>query len=221
MKRYLTLIFGFVIFSSLYAQNTFEGIIKFKTEIKGKNPVMEGMMPDSFIFLFKNKDVRIILSGGILSAMMGDIVSKGDSNISFMLDYTNKTAYRYDPYKFGKSASIDVDETDKKQKILDKNCKLFKISNSTKDGYITTDLWTTDELPILMPTNNPITKNFVFAGIEGFPLLVESKITYQATEFDIIIKAVRIIERPIPANEFMIPEDFKIVPLLTTSESGF
>jgi len=221
MKRYLVLFFGILIYSCSYSQNSFEGVVKFKTDIKGKNSVMEGMMPDSIIFLFKNKDVRIILLGGIVSAMVGDIISKGDSNVSFMLDNTNKIAYRYDPDKYEKSPTVDIEETGKTQKILNKKCTLYKISYATKDGYVTTDLWITSELPIAIPGNNPLGKNFLFAGIGGFPLLIESKITHQSTEFDVIIKAVKIIERPIPANEFTIPEDYKIVPLSTTSELGF
>jgi hypothetical protein len=182
---------------------------------------MVGMMPDSFIFLFKDKDTRIMLLGGVLSAMMGDIISKGDSNVSFMLDNANKTAYRYNPDKYEKSAAVDIEETGKTQIILNKKCTLYRISYATKDGYIVTDLWTTTELPVAIPGNNPLGKNFVFSGVDGFPLMIESKVTYQSTEFNVIIKAVRIIERPVPAIEFMIPVDFKIVPLLTTSEFGF
>lgn len=182
---------------------------------------MAGMMPDSFIFLFKDKDSKIMLQGGIVSAMMGDIISKGDSNISFMLDYSEKIAYRFDPYKYDKSIIVDVEETGKIKKILGRKCTLFRISYDNKDGNVVTDLWMTDELPVTIARNNPMGKYFVISDLKGFPLLIESKIKYQSTEFDIVISAVKIIERPIPANEFMIPEDFKIVPLSSSSEMGF
>jgi len=221
MKRHLAILYCVVLFSSSYSQNTFEGVVKFKTDIKGQNSVMIGMMPDSFIFLFKDKDSKIMLQGGIVSAMMGDIISKGDSNISFMLDYPEKIAYRFDKYKFEKAMTVDVEETGKTKKILNKKCTLYRISYDSKDGNVVSDLWMTNELPVAIPRNNPMGKYFVYSDLPGFPLLIESKIKYQATEFDIIISAVRIIERPIPASEFTIPPDFKIVPLLTTSELGF
>lgn len=221
MKRYPVIIFFVLIVSCSYSQNAFEGVVKFTTEIKGGNTLTEGMMPDSFIFLFKNKDVRMMLSGGIISAMMGDVISKADSNVSYMLDYSSKIAYRYDPYKYEKSTNPDIEETEKTQKILDRKCSLYKISYSTKNGYVTTDLWVSTELPINIIGNNPLGKNFSFPGVEGFPLLMESKITYHLIEFNIVIKAVKIIERPIPAHEFLIPDGFQVVPLSSPSDIEF
>jgi hypothetical protein len=195
--------------------------VKFKSEIVGKNAVMEGMMPDSIIFLFKNKDVRIILIGGIVSAMMGDIISIGDSNTSYMIDKTDKTAYRYDPYKFEKDIAADIDETGKSQKFMDKKCDLFKVSYTTKNGRIVSDFWITNEVPVSIPKNNPFGKNFTFKGIDGFPLFIQSKINYQSSEFDFIIKCVQIKERQIPDDEFKIPADYKIVPLVAPADIGF
>jgi hypothetical protein len=221
MRKCLLLFICLLGISYSFSQNTFEGVVKFKTEITGKNPVMVGMMPDSFIFLFKNKDSKIILQGGIVSAMMGDIISKGDSNVSFMLNSADKIAYRFDKDKFEKKITVDIEETGKTKNILNKKCTLFRISYDTKDGNVVTDIWMTDELDVSFPRNNPMGKYFVYAELLGFPLLIESKIKYQSSEFDVILSAVKIIERPVPSGEFVIPKNYKIVPLLSTSETDF
>jgi hypothetical protein len=221
MRKCLLIYLCLLTFSYSFSQNTFEGVVKYKTEIKGKNPVMVGMMPDSFIFLFRNKDSKIILQGGIVAAMMGDIISKGDSNVSFMLDVSDKIAYRFDKDKYEKQITVDIEETGKTKNILGKKCTLYRISYDTKDGNVVTDIWMTEELPIKFPRNNPMGKYFLYTELQGFPLLIESKIRYQLSEFDIILSAVKIIERPIPEKEFVIPANYKIVPLLSTSETGF
>jgi ABC-type microcin C transport system permease subunit YejB len=79
----------------------------------------------------------------------------------------------------------------------------------------------TEEIPVIMPRNNPMGKYFTYPELKGIPLSIESKIEYQSTKFDIIITAVKIIERPIPAFEFFIPEGYKIVPLSSTPDAGF
>ena len=221
MKKYLLIFIGLIVFNYSFSQEAFEGVVKYKSELKGKNPMMEGMMPDSFIFIFKNKDVRMVIMGGIVSAMMGDIISKGDSNISFMLDNNDKIAYRYDPYKYEKSITLDIQETGKIQEILKMKCTLYTVNYSTKDGYVVTNVWVTNDLSVSIPANNPLGRNFVYKGIEGFPMLIESKISYQQAEFEMIIRAVNIIQRPIPDDEFLIPPDYKIIPLEAPSDLGF
>jgi hypothetical protein len=221
MKKFLLLYIGFFVCNYVFPQDAFEGIVRYKSELKGNSPIMEGMMPDSFIFLFKDKDVRLMVVGGIISSMMGDIISKGDSNVSFMLDDIEKIAYRYDPYKYEKALSPDIEETEKTQQHLNKKCKLYKVNYATKDGYVETSVWTTNDITLAIPDNNPMSRNFVFNGVEGFPMLIESKVTYQQNEFEMIIRAVSIIKKPIPDKEFLIPPDYKIVPLVAPADIGF
>jgi hypothetical protein len=224
MKKPLLLIIVLLFALNCFSQDEFEGTVIFQVTISGKNASMlKGMFPDSYNFKYKGSNVRLELVGGMLGNLYWPIITRSDSGCAYMVNDNEKTAYKFDSRKyaskFNKNSSfVEMDD----EKIIENyNCNHYSGQSDSRNGQTTVSIWTTEELNLTIPANNPLTKNFNYFGVSGFPLLVEINVNHQSTEFKLTLKATTIKKEKLDNKLFEIPQEYSVKPYVLPASDGF
>jgi hypothetical protein len=223
MKVFFILLFT-LLQLGLLAQDGFEGTIVYETSITGQgSSVFNGMLPRQYKLQFLNKDVRVEISGGMLGAMFWPIVSCYDSGRAYMIDTNKKIVYRFIPYLYSKLKYEPAQATDMEsdQKILGYKCHHYRIFSSTNTGNSITDVWTTADLDMDIPLNNPFSKTLAYPGLDGLPLLIESTVEHQSAKFKLVIRASEVKHEKLDPVLFEVPRKYKKMPFEALEYGAF
>lgn len=174
----------------LFAQN-FEGIIKFSMEYKGEQAAMlVSTMPSSNIVTLKGSNSKVVLEGGILSGMVGDVINKGDEKTTYFVQSAKKTVYKVksDDLKTDKESDVTVTKESSTATILGYKCQKYKVVTKNGIHYV----WATKEINM---GSADFRGKISYKGIEGVIMKQEMNVTEQGATYTIIITMVAIDQK--------------------------
>lgn len=204
----------------LSAQN-FEGVIKFSMEYKGTNADMiKSQAPSSHVVTIKGNNSKVVMEGGIMGAMIGDIINKGDEKNTYFVQSSQKTVYKTKSDEV-KDNKFDDDATVTKENstatILGYKCQKYKVVTKSGTNYV----WATTEI-------NVGTANYKgkisYKGIDGIMMKQEINISdKEASSYTVTMTMVAIDKKTVSDSEFTIPADYTVtegIPPLLKMQMG-
>lgn len=197
------------------AQDPFEGKVTYDYSYDGEGIEQYSMfLQTGTVYYFKGKDVRFEMIGG-MSAMLGATLMDGDEGKIYLISDLQKKAYIMDE-DTSSNRSIDaanniiVTDENTEEKILDYNCRKYKIQDKT-DGTIVY-VWLTTELDFVNPEEfGGASAGLFFPGVKGVMLKMESEMdmgdgnSFTATQ---VVKEIS--PGPQDANLFSVPADYSV-----------
>lgn len=171
----------FTTVATAQSKKHFEGTVAFSFEVSGGGQEMEmakAFMPTGYLFKIKGDNSRMTVQGGMMAAMMGDLVVNTAKEQVYMLNDANKSAMLM-PKDEGKaiteSSKYEVEAGTDKRSIAGFECNHFVVKS--KEGEQIAEYWVTDDISVKAPKgkgsgNSPVGQASAY-GISGFPLRVQ------------------------------------------------
>jgi len=215
-KSFLGLVLLFIVTVAV-AQKDFEGTIVFKINVEGADASkLQTMMPDSYTFLFKGEDLKILIQGGYMSLLMGPLIVKGSK--TYMIKEEKKTAYIIpdDKKKNKPKSNVKLTKLGTGDKILGYLCTKFKVEEKDDKGKLVTSLiWTTDAIKVdnFKKNQQTIDMQLFYEGMTGFPMKVESKVSASDMNYEVTMAVTKVLPAVLSNSLFQIPADYKIEEL--------
>lgn len=199
--------------SMAQSKKNFEGTIQFSFEVSGGGEEMEmakAFMPTGYLFRIKGENVRMTMQGGMMAAMMGDIVVNAAKEQTYMINDAGKSAMMM-PKDESKAAEpsdkFDVQEGKEAKTIAGMACKHYIVK--TKAGELVGEYWMTDELQVKVPKSktagNILTQGNNF-GVKGFPL----RVLMNQQGMQITMEAKELKAEKLSADLFEIPKGYTV-----------
>lgn len=211
MKSLLVSLYLLLLLSpALFAQKTFEGIIRYKIELTGDNArEMAAYMPQSYEYQFKGNGIRFQMNGGLTAGIMGDILIDTKKGEAYMLKEDSQTAYRISSTSTFTAPTITA--TNETLNILGYRCKKYKVSTPTEQGNVVQYVWATPDIELTpaikkgykTPTN---AEQLLIEGLDGFPLKIMT--TVPEGGFIMVMTAAEIDLQRMDKADFMIPKGY-------------
>lgn len=168
MKKIFLVLLCFIITTNLFAQKVFEGHISYTFKLMGDGVAMfESMMPTSMELYSSKKGILIKANGGMMEAMMGDVLSTPKE--SCMIKHNEKTAYIYKNDDTKKNDAPKVVKEDEVITINGMSCQKYKVTRTTAQGEQTTYAWLNSEYKLPVMTGKG-TENMMVPGVPGIAL---------------------------------------------------
>lgn len=213
-KMLLSLLLAFSAFT-IQAQSTknFEGSIVFSFEISGGGEELEmakAFMPTGYLFRVKGENVRMTMQGGMMSAMMGDILVIAAKEQTYMVNDASKSAMLM-PKEENKQADnadkFDVEEGADARTVVGMPCKHFIVRS--KDGELIGEYWVTDAFQVKVPKSksagNILTQGSNF-GVKGFPL----RVVMNQQGMQIVMEAKEVKAEKLSSSLFEVPKGYTV-----------
>lgn len=185
-------------------------------EMKGENAAMlSAMMPKSMDLYFLGKDVMLRTNGGMTASMMGDVVTKGDEGVTYMVVHSKKTVYRVEPDKGDKGEKNPPKVTKEGTETVNGyNCTKYRVDLSgSDDKKVYQYMWCTTDIKIAKPKMEKSSGSSIFINeVEGFPVKIDQYITLSAMggmTMNIETTLDKISETKPDAALFEIPKKYK------------
>lgn len=216
MKKIFLILSTFSI--GLYSFSQIEGEVKYSISVSGDKEIeqQKAMMPTHYRMLFRNGDSKFIQEGGVMAAMMGDIITKGETGKTYFVNHTTKTVNEYTPKESNEKTEIKpiVTKENETVKILGYQCQKYKVvmKNDKGEEISTTYLWAAKDLKF--STKEGGNKRygagkFQYEGVEGFPLKIQVATKAQGSNMTMTMTAVNLSTTAPDAKEFEIPAEYK------------
>ncbi|MEQ8425659.1 MAG: DUF4412 domain-containing protein [Cyclobacteriaceae bacterium] len=170
---------------------------------------VESMMPKSMLIKIKNQNTLTRMEGGM---MAGDILYLKEKEQSYHLDRDNKTYSVLGGNTSDKTMEAKVTKTSESASILGYKCTKYIVEMTEGGKSITQYLWATTELKGIDMSGLSRQKmkggnSLFYSEIEGVPL----KIQMTMPEMEMVMEAKEIKKESLPADQFIIPSNFKEV----------
>lgn len=204
MKK-IILAITFLVPAFLFAQN-FEGVIKFTMEYKGDQAAMLAKtLPSANVITLKGSNSKVVMEGGIMSAMIGDVVSKGDEKTTYFIQSAQKTVYKVksDELKSDKDDGATVTKESSTATILGYKCQKYKVVTEKGTNYV----WATKEINV---SSADFRGKISYKGIDGVIMKQELNITDKGVTYTIIMTMVAFDTKAVNDSEFTIPADYTV-----------
>lgn len=185
MRKLFLLLTFLLATTALFAQKPFQGYIKYSFKIMGENAeMMESMMPTSMELYSSKKNMMVKMNGGMMGAMMGDMLSSPKE--SYMIKHDEKTAYLLKNPEEAKDNAKVVKE-DEVITIQGHSCQKYKVTKTDTKGEQTAYIWITKDykLPV---TGGKGAENMAVPGIPGIAM----KIMTSQGGVTVVISAIEI-----------------------------
>ncbi len=216
-KIFLSIIAASLTTFSLFAQD-FEGSIKYNIAMTGPGmDAQKGMLPTAYNITVKGNNSKFVMEGGMLSSLMGDIIYRGDEKASYMVNHTTKTANRLKKEENNDEKKPDVKVTKESgtAKILGYDCQKYKVVSKDESGAEqTVFLWAAKDIKINSANKSKTPGGglgqFMFDGVEGFPLKMEIKAKVQGSEILTTVTATKVDLSKVSDAAISVPKDYKI-----------
>ena len=218
MKRLIVAIA--LIFPALLTAQGFEGVIKFSMEYKGDQADQMNMAaPKANIITIKGNKTKVVMEGGMMSAMLGDMINIGDEKTTYFVHASAKTVYKV------KSEELkgDKDKEDPKvtkesstATILGYKCQKYKVITSNGTNYV----WATKDIDL---GNADYRGKVTYKGVEGMIMKQEMNIDQNGTKMTVIMTMVQYEKKTVSDSEFTIPSDYTVkeeMPALLKMQMG-
>lgn len=200
----------------LFAQaQSSQADIKYSITYSGDNvEQFKAMMPSAYRIMFKGNNSKLITEGGMQAMMLGDILVKGDEGYTYFVNHTSKTANKYKPEDKDEKDATPPTVTKEKgtATILGYTCNKYKIVTKGKQGDVVNYIWATKDIKFERPKTSSKfgTGQFMYEGIEGFPLKMEMNISQPGMTFQMVMTAVNVKLDGLDDKEFEIPAGYKV-----------
>jgi len=205
MKK-LILAAGLLIPMLMNAQG-FEGVMKFSMEYKGDQADQMAMAaPKTNIITVKGNNTKVVMEGGMMGAMIGDVINKGDEKMTYFVQSANKTVYKV------KSDEVKTDKKDDKVKvtkesstatILGYKCQKYKVEIDGQTNYV----WATKDIDI---GDVDYRGKVSYKGVEGVVMKQEMNVEQQGMKMTIIMTMIEFKKKSVDDAEFAIPSDYTV-----------
>jgi len=214
MKKIFLTLSAFCVGLFSFAQ--FEGEVKYSINISGDKEIeqQKAMMPTHYRMLFRNGDSKFIQEGGIMAAMMGDIITKGEAGKTYFVNHTTKMVNEFTPKESNEKTEIKpvVTKENETVKILGYQCQKYKVvmKNDKGEEATTTYLWAAKDLKFSSKGGSKRygTGQFQYEGVEGFPLKMQVITKAQGSNMTMTMTAVNLSTTAPDAKEFEIPANY-------------
>lgn len=204
---------------ALQAQD-FEGTLKYSIAMSGPgiDATQKAMLPTGYTITMKGVNSKFVTEGGMMASMLGDIISRGDEKATYMVNHTTKVANKLkdeDKKEEDKKPNFKVTKENSTAKILGYDCQKYKVTSKDESGEEQVIyLWAAKDLKLgtSHKSKSPVSGvgQFVFDGVEGFPLKMEISNKMQGTEIKTVITATKIDLSKVNDADVSVPKDYKI-----------
>lgn len=215
MRPCFYLLFLFVLAAPLAAQPAFEGhiVYQFTFDIDDDQQAAQlaMVMPTSLDFKFKGTSTWAKFSGGMMEAVMGDMIVNGASQQAYLVRHTEKTAYVVDQQPPEDEPGTELPKpTGNQAMILGYSCQEYMLQTETPEGLLTQSFWISDAIQVEIPdfANTGFGLGLTLPGMEGLPLKVE--MSAPGGEGSLTILATKISPESIADTLFTVPEGYAI-----------
>jgi len=199
---------------------TFEGVIKFSMEYSGDNAAqLKQMAPSANIVTIKGNNAKVVMEGGVMGPMVGDVVSKGDENTTYFVQSASKTVYKVKSDEVKKDdGGSDVVVTKEKStaKILGYTCQKYKVVTKNGTNYV----WATKDVELgKVDFRGKVT----YKGVEGMVMKQEMNVTQDGQSMTIIMTMIQLDKKTVSDSEFTIPADYTVkedLPMILKMQGG-
>lgn len=215
--KYLILALVSITLTTTTQAQYFSGEINFKVNIEGASgdqaEMMKSMMPSDFNFKFDGKQkMKFAMKGGMMAAMMGEIVADGTTGEAFMLKHKEKKAFTMpDDQEESSDNKPSVTKLSETQTIAGYKTQKYQVESMDKGKKETIIMWIAKDLNIAKPDAANMkgnANNFFVEGLDGFPLRVE--VAMDQVSGTMVMQADKVEKKDYPASAFEIPSDYKV-----------
>lgn len=173
MKHIIFVIAFLVGSSSLMAQSKFQGTVKYSWNISGEGvEAFQFMMPTGSTLITSKHGSRLIIEGGMMSEMMGEIAYNAKSKKSFQLKVDAKTASELPADEAPTGPEPTITKEDEVIEILGYSCQKYRVESMQNGAETTQYVWTTDAFSIYDSGKNASISMGTSTKLEGFPMKI-------------------------------------------------
>lgn len=192
----------------------FEGSIQFNFQAEGGGPEFESaklFMPTGYILKVKGASMRMSMEGGMIVAMVGDLIVNAKTKEQYMLMEATQTAMRLPQEEAPKAGTEEADFTVTEggdvRKIQGYDCFHYIIELKDQPGS-SIELWLTEEIQLKMPSRNNISPLAQVGkyGLKGFPL----RMVILQDGIQVSMEAIEIVREPMDDSLFEVPKGYTI-----------
>src|SRR5687767_13114288 len=119
---------------------SFEGVIRFSMEYKGDNAAqLTQMAPSANVVTIKGNNAKVVMEGGMMASMIGDVVNKGDEKTTYFIQSSSKTVYKVKSEEADKGddgSDAVVTKENSTAKILGYTCQKYKVVTKSGTNYV-------------------------------------------------------------------------------------
>lgn len=181
-----------------------------------KSGGVNSLIPKGMVFKIKKEDALFKMEGGL---MENEFLYRASDNKTYQLDRDNKTYSVIDHNEdddTDESAdhNIKVTKTSERAKIAGYSCTKYLVEVTEDDAKVSRSIWATTELKDIniqeLAKKNMKQGNddlFFYKDIDGFPL----KMVENRPEGVVTIEVTEVKRGSLPASDFVVPSDFKLV----------
>lgn len=209
------------------SENAFEGSLRFNVEFTGGDMVNRAqvamMVPESYRLYIKGNQTKIIMKGGMIGMMMGEVVIDGTTGRGFVISHMNDTAYEIsaDPNLKERAAPVIVDENETLV-IAGYECRKFRITRNNPSGAMIQYMWVTDAIQLDLGTSFggalKDTMPFWTEGLSGFPLKIST--SFPGTPMTMTLTVTEVKRQKVDPSLFAVPAGYAIETLDTNRLFG-
>ena len=198
----------------------FEGVIKFSMEYKGDQAdMMAKSAPSANVVTIKGNKSKVVMEGGMMAAMIGDVINIGDENTTYFVQAASKTVYKV------KSDEVKQKEDNDKIKVTKENstatilgykCQKYKVETESGTNYV----WATKDIDV---GSAEYRGKISYKGVEGMIMKQEMNITRQGVSMTVIMTMVAFDKKTVSDSEFTIPADYTVkeeLPAIIKMQQG-
>lgn len=196
-----------LLFPALLSAQGFEGVIKFSMEYKGDNADQMAMAaPKTNIITIKGSNTKVVMEGGMMAAMLGDMINIGSEKTTYFVQAAAKTVYKVK----SEELSGDKDKEDPKvtkenstATILGYKCQKYKVETTSGTNYV----WATKDIDI---GNADYRGKVSYKGVEGMIMKQEMNINQDGQKMTVIMTMIQFEKKTVSDSEFTIPSDYTV-----------
>jgi len=212
---------------SVSAQSS-EGSVKYSITYEGKDVEQyKPMMPTAYRMTFKNGNAKMVTEGGVQASMIGDIIVMGAEKTTYFVNHTTKTAnkMKQEESKSENDEKPVVTKESGSATILGYKCQKYKVTFKSKSGGedMVNYIWAAKDINIKRPEGQFGASQYMYEGVEGFPLKMEMNMNQGGMSIKMVMTAVDVNLNPVDAKEFEIPASYKVeegLPALLKMQMG-
>jgi hypothetical protein len=177
MQKLFALILMAIIHSTVLAQTSFEGLIRYDIKYPEAFPGIESMLPKATESIVTKKRSLTRMEGGMQASLLGDMVSDHATGKIYFINHGSKTIYAAAENQMPKSDNIKpvVKKGKGKMMIMGYQCQSYEVSITVEEMVINSTYWTTNQFVPAVEVKN-IGLNTPKINIEGFPMKIETAI---------------------------------------------
>jgi len=186
----------------LSAQN-FEGVIKYGWTCSDSK--VASMMPTTSIITIKGTNAKVVMEGGMMASMMGEMISIGSEKATYFLIASEKTAYKVktDEVNTKKNDDAVVTKENSTAVILGYKCQKYKVVTKSSTIYV----WATTEIDL---SNVDYKGKLGYKGVEGMIMKHEMNVVDNGKTYVMTMTMTAYEKKTISDSVFKIPSDYTV-----------